>query len=393
MNARASPRRCGVSIVMRTQVLVVCRRPRAVGGSPPGRHGQRRRDRRHRRAARQARAWCCAPWPPARNPRRRPTPTAVIADRAGRGHLSRDRHARRLRGSGAHGRRDSADQTARSCRAARAGRLTSAVSVTAARAEREIRQIPLHVETITARRHRAVEPALDRRRAGQRGQRHAGRQRPVRRAAAPARAGLDAHAGARRRRAPEHRAPGHRPHRRRGRPRSPPTACSRIEIVNGAGTLLYGSDALAGTINIVTNEPTFSPTTRWIYGFNGYYSSNENGRRGTVTLGATTPRYAFRVQGGAEDVRQLQGRQPRRRGHAAVLHVRPHPTAATPSTTTSASRACASAPFPIRSTRRTCAPTTRCPTRRPTATSSSATGPRAAGREPRRCACATSAGT
>ncbi|HYN06702.1 MAG TPA: TonB-dependent receptor [Vicinamibacterales bacterium] len=75
---------------------------------------------------------------------------------------------------------------------------------------------------------------------------------------------------------------------------------SRLEIVNGAGTLMYGSDALAGTINIVTNEPAFTDTRRFLYGFDGYYSSNEQGRRGTLTMGVTAPRYAVRVQGGAE---------------------------------------------------------------------------------------------
>ncbi len=75
---------------------------------------------------------------------------------------------------------------------------------------------------------------------------------------------------------------------------------SRVEIINGAGTLMYGSDALAGTVNIITSEPAFSPTRQLLYGFNGFYSSNENGMRGTVTLGATTPRVTFRVQGGAE---------------------------------------------------------------------------------------------
>ena len=50
---------------------------------------------------------------------------------------------------------------------------------------------------------------------------------------------------------------------------------------------MYGSDALAGTVNIITNEPAFSPTTQLLYGFNGFYSSNENGMRGTVTLGGT----------------------------------------------------------------------------------------------------------
>ena len=79
-----------------------------------------------------------------------------------------------------------------------------------------------------------------------------------------------------------------------------PDAISRMEIVNGAGTLLYGSDALAGTINIITNEPGFSSQDRLLYGFNGYYSSNENGTRGTATIGASGPRYAVRLQAGLE---------------------------------------------------------------------------------------------
>jgi hemoglobin/transferrin/lactoferrin receptor protein len=79
-----------------------------------------------------------------------------------------------------------------------------------------------------------------------------------------------------------------------------PDAISRMEIVNGAGTLLYGSDALAGTINIITNEPGFSSDRRLLYGFNGFYSSNENGARGTATIGATGSNYAIRLQAGIE---------------------------------------------------------------------------------------------
>jgi outer membrane receptor protein involved in Fe transport len=79
-----------------------------------------------------------------------------------------------------------------------------------------------------------------------------------------------------------------------------PDAISRMEIVNGAGTLLYGSDALAGTINIITNEPGFSPDQRLLYGFNGFYSSNENGARATATIGGSGPRYAIRLQAGLE---------------------------------------------------------------------------------------------
>jgi outer membrane receptor protein involved in Fe transport len=37
---------------------------------------------------------------------------------------------------------------------------------------------------------------------------------------------------------------------------------------------MYGSDALAGTINIITREPSFSPSRRFLYGFNSFYSTN-----------------------------------------------------------------------------------------------------------------------
>lgn len=80
-----------------------------------------------------------------------------------------------------------------------------------------------------------------------------------------------------------------------------PDSIERMEIINGAGTVMCGSDALAGTINIITNEPVFTPTRQLVYGFNGFYSSNESGMRGTATIGATTPRFTFRVQAGAEN--------------------------------------------------------------------------------------------
>ena len=96
-----------------------------------------------------------------------------------------------------------------------------------------------------------------------------------------------------------------------------PDAISRMEIVNGAGTLLYGSDALAGTINIITNEPGLSAQTRWLYGFNGFYSTNENGARGTATVGVTSPRYAVRVQTGMESFDNYTA------GHVTVEDTRP----------------------------------------------------------------------
>jgi outer membrane receptor protein involved in Fe transport len=79
-----------------------------------------------------------------------------------------------------------------------------------------------------------------------------------------------------------------------------PSSIERIEVVNGASSLLYGTDALAGTINIVTNLPRLTDERQFQYGFNGYLSSNEDGRRGTVTLGVSGPQYAVKLVGGIE---------------------------------------------------------------------------------------------
>lgn len=70
-----------------------------------------------------------------------------------------------------------------------------------------------------------------------------------------------------------------------------------IEVVGGAGSVLYGTDALAGTVNIITNQPRFSEALKFTYGLDGFYSSNESGRRGTVSLGASGQRFAFQISG------------------------------------------------------------------------------------------------
>lgn len=70
-----------------------------------------------------------------------------------------------------------------------------------------------------------------------------------------------------------------------------------IEVVGGSGSVLYGTDALAGTVNIITNQPRFSDAIKLTYGFDGFYSSNENGRRGTVLFGASGQRFAVQFSG------------------------------------------------------------------------------------------------
>ena len=129
-------------------------------------------------------------------------------------HLLDQRHAPRLFRSRADRDRGSRRPGSSTCRCAwKWGSLAAAVVVTASRAERDTRQIPLHVDTITKAAVEQTQPALHRRCADDGGQHHAGRQRAVRRAAAAARPGLDAPAGAGGRRAIEHGAAGDGSHR------------------------------------------------------------------------------------------------------------------------------------------------------------------------------------
>jgi len=70
-----------------------------------------------------------------------------------------------------------------------------------------------------------------------------------------------------------------------------------VEVVRGAGSVLYGTDALAGTINLITRDAPQRGGDRFRFGgsVNGYYSSNESGRRGNLALTGSDKRIAFRV--------------------------------------------------------------------------------------------------
>lgn len=70
-----------------------------------------------------------------------------------------------------------------------------------------------------------------------------------------------------------------------------------VEIVRGSGSVLYGTDALAGTINIISRD---TPTRRDdAFRFGGSlstnYSSNENGRSGNLSLNGSGRHFAFRI--------------------------------------------------------------------------------------------------
>jgi outer membrane receptor protein involved in Fe transport len=77
-------------------------------------------------------------------------------------------------------------------------------------------------------------------------------------------------------------------------------AIEAVEVLGGAGSVLYGTDALSGTINIITNQPRFSDTIRFDAGFDGFYSTTDNGQRGTIRFGMSDRRWAVSFVAGAE---------------------------------------------------------------------------------------------
>lgn len=70
-----------------------------------------------------------------------------------------------------------------------------------------------------------------------------------------------------------------------------------VEVARGSGSVLYGTDALGGTIQIITRDapPRRSKGFRFGGGFNGFFSSNETGRRGSAYLTGSSSRFAFRI--------------------------------------------------------------------------------------------------
>ena len=70
-----------------------------------------------------------------------------------------------------------------------------------------------------------------------------------------------------------------------------------IEVVRGSGSVLYGTDALAGTINIITKDTPARRDSGFRFGaaLDTFYSSNESGRRGNLAVTGSGKYFAFRV--------------------------------------------------------------------------------------------------
>jgi outer membrane receptor protein involved in Fe transport len=70
-----------------------------------------------------------------------------------------------------------------------------------------------------------------------------------------------------------------------------------LEVVRGSGSVLYGTDALAGTINIITRDTPARRESGFRFGgtLDTFYSSNEKGRRGNLAVNGSSKNFAFRV--------------------------------------------------------------------------------------------------
>ncbi len=70
-----------------------------------------------------------------------------------------------------------------------------------------------------------------------------------------------------------------------------------LEVVRGSGSVLYGTDALAGTVNIITRDTPARRDDGFRFGatLDTFYTSNENGRRGSLAVNGSNKSFAFRI--------------------------------------------------------------------------------------------------
>jgi outer membrane receptor protein involved in Fe transport len=75
------------------------------------------------------------------------------------------------------------------------------------------------------------------------------------------------------------------------------TQLESAEVLSGAGSSLYGSDAMAGIINLVTETPAQTDRPRLGLRFNGDFHTNGRFRRGATVLNWSEKKFALRVGG------------------------------------------------------------------------------------------------
>lgn len=77
-----------------------------------------------------------------------------------------------------------------------------------------------------------------------------------------------------------------------------PQNVERIEVVKGAGSMLYGSDAIGGIINIITKKPDFPDKFKLEGSFFSGYESANNGRNLDLSFNLGFKNISFRASAG-----------------------------------------------------------------------------------------------
>jgi outer membrane receptor protein involved in Fe transport len=76
------------------------------------------------------------------------------------------------------------------------------------------------------------------------------------------------------------------------------TQLESVEVVSGAGSSLYGSDAMAGIINLLTPEPARRHERHYLgFRLNGDFHTNGTYHRGATVLNWSEPKFALRLGG------------------------------------------------------------------------------------------------
>ena len=85
----------------------------------------------------------------------------------------------------------------------------------------------------------------------------------------------------------------------------------RVEVLRGPASVLYGSDALGGVINIITKQADFEPQgVKWSGLLSGDYGTAADSQRWRAEVGGAGPRASFRLGGTfftAEDYESPEG--------------------------------------------------------------------------------------
>jgi hemoglobin/transferrin/lactoferrin receptor protein len=72
----------------------------------------------------------------------------------------------------------------------------------------------------------------------------------------------------------------------------------RVEVVRGPASVLYGSDAIGGVVNIITRVPGYDPGTADIHGSIGYrYSSADKQNKGAANINGNIGKLGFMISG------------------------------------------------------------------------------------------------